>query len=296
VEAERSEGLSYRPWGSDDSAGSAHHERQPVVWHAEVGTLDRPKYPSERDMDALIAIGRQAGIAIENARLYENMRFYARQIIRTQENERKRVAREAHDETAQILVALSRRLDALAASPDPSPETITQQLEQLRQLTTDALQSVRRFSRGLRPPVLDDLGFVAAVRSLTRDLEELGIEATVEVAGSKQRLLPEEELALFRIAQEALNNVRRHSGASHVAIRVEFHPNSVRMTIQDDGRGFDAPDKFADLLASGKLGLIGMHERARILGGVLQIQSDDGQGTWVIADVPVHSRRRGGSA
>jgi signal transduction histidine kinase len=114
---------------------------------------------------------------------------------------------------------------------------------------------------------LDDLGFVAAVRSLTRDLEELGIKPTVEVSGAKQRLLPEEELALFRIAQEALNNVRRHSGASHVAIRVQFHPNSVRMTIQDDGRGFDAPDKFADLLASGKLGLTGMHERARILGG-----------------------------
>jgi signal transduction histidine kinase len=257
-----------------------------------IGFLKETRRFSRNAIATLVGIGYQAGIAIQNARLYEDMRFYARQIIRAQENERKRVAREAHDETAQILVALSRRLDALPISSEPAYKAMEQDLVQLRKLTREALQSVRRFSRGLRPPVLDDLGFVAAVRGLARDLKEVKVEATVEVSGPKQRLSPEEELALFRIAQEALNNVRRHSAASRVAVQVEFHPSNVRMTIQDTGCGFNAPERFIDLVAMGKLGLIGMYERARILGGTLQIQSDVDKGTKVSVDVPVHPRTR----
>ncbi|MBS3784711.1 MAG: GAF domain-containing protein [Anaerolineae bacterium] len=255
-----------------------------------VGSLREAKSFSATEVATLAGVGRQAGIAIDNARLYENMRYYARQITRAQEDERKRIAREAHDETAQILVALSRRLDVLMASPNLPHDAFKDRLEGIRELTTDALQSVRRFSQDLRPPVLDDLGFVAAIRGLTRNVEEAGVRTTLEVSGSPYRLSPEEELVLFRIAQESLNNVRRHAEASRARVMVSFNDDSVQMTVEDDGRGFDAPNKFVDLVASGKLGLIGMHERARILGGTLRIESKPGEGTRVLINAPVHKR------
>jgi len=250
-----------------------------------VATRERRRFLPE-DLELITAIGNQIGVAIENARLYENMRFYARQITRAQEEERKRIAREAHDETAQILVALSRRLEALTTTSEPLPETVRERLEQLRALASSALQSVRRFSRDLRPPVLDDLGFLPAVEGVLAVLEEEGIQTRLEVSGTPRRLSPEEELALFRIAQEALNNIRRHASASLVVVEVTFDPARVRMSIQDDGQGFDAPETVVDLAGSGKLGLIGMHERARILGGTLAIQSARGRGTTVVVDVP----------
>ena len=137
---------------------------------------------------------------------------------------------------------------------------------------------------------MDDLGFVAAVRGLARNLEEAGVETKLRVSGSPYRLSAEEELVLFRIAQESLNNVRRHAHASEVRVMVSFHPKNVRIVIEDDGEGFDAPDKFDDLVASGKLGLIGMHERARILGGTMRIDSEPGKGTRVVVEAPVHKR------
>jgi signal transduction histidine kinase len=255
-----------------------------------VGSLHEARPFSATEVSTLSSVGRQAGIAIDNARLYQNMRYYARQITRAQEDERKRIAREAHDETAQVLVALARRLDALISSPELPSSSFRERLEGLRGLTTEALQSVRRFSQDLRPPVLDDLGFVAAVRGLTRSLEEVGVETELQVSGSPYRLSPEEELVLFRIAQEALNNARRHADAPRAKVMISFRANNVQMVIEDDGRGFDAPDRLVDLAVSGKLGLIGMHERARILGGTLRIDSQPGEGTKVIVDTPVHRR------
>lgn len=255
-----------------------------------VGSREAKEF-SPAEISTLEGVGRQAGIAIDNARLYENMRYYARQITRAQEDERKRIAREAHDETAQILVALSRQLDALSASPRLPSAAFRERLEGVRELTTDALQSVRRFSQDLRPPVLDDLGFVPAIRGLSRQLEgEAGVKTEFRVSGTAYRLSPEEELVLFRIAQESLNNIRRHADASEAKVTVSFRPNNVRMVIEDDGKGFDSPEKFVDLVASGRLGLIGMHERARIVGGTLRIDAEPGRGTRVVVDAPVHRR------
>ncbi len=254
------------------------------------GSLHEIKKFSSAEISSLAGVGRQAGIAIDNARLYESMRYYARQITQAQEDERKRIAREAHDETAQILVALSRRLDALTAWPEMPPNTFKAQLDGIRELTTDALQSVRRFSHDLRPPVLDDLGFVAAVRGLARNLEGAGVETSVQVQGTPYRLPPEEELVLFRIAQESLNNIRWHAAASHATVAILFRQNRVRMAIEDDGAGFSVPEEFADLLASGKMGLISMHERAQILGGTFGIDSAAGRGTRILVDAPVHAR------
>jgi two-component system sensor histidine kinase DegS len=240
------------------------------------------------ELELITAIGNQIGVAIENARLYDNMRFYARQITRAQENERKRIARELHDDTIQALVALSRRLDALSTFSEQLPEPAMRHLKQLRELTTSALRNVRRFIRDMRPPALDHLGLVPTLEGVTTDLtEKEGLEVEFTVEGEKRRLAPEEELVLFRIAQEALNNVRRHSQASRVAIQMEFYPDGIRMTINDNGQGFKVPERTGDLVATGKLGLIGMYERARLLGGTLLVESEPGKGTTVTVDVPI---------
>jgi signal transduction histidine kinase len=240
------------------------------------------------ELELTTAIGNQIGVAIENARLYDNMRFYTRQITRAQEDERKRIARELHDDTIQAMVALSRRLDALSTFSEQLPDPAMRHFEQLRELTTNALRNVRRFVKDMRPPALDYLGLVPALEGLTSDLtEKEGIEVEFIVEGERRRLTPEEELVLFRIAQEAINNVKRHSQASQVVITVEFNEDRARITIDDNGRGFELPDRTGDLAATGKLGLIGIHERARLLGGTLLIQSKPGEGTTVTVDVPV---------
>jgi two-component system sensor histidine kinase DegS len=251
-------------------------------------STDRMKRFSDGDVAILTSIGRQTGIAIENARLYERMRFYARQITRAQEDERERIAREIHDETIQTLIVISRRLEVLGVLFERSPEAAGEQLASLRDLIADATRGMRRFIRDLRPSTLDHLGFVAAVKGLAGELaEENAIDVEVKVTGETQRLAPEEELVLFRIAQEALSNVRRHSGATQATVHVAFQSHHVKMTICDDGHGFDAPARIDDLVPAGKLGLIGMHERARTLGGTLVVRSAPEEGTTVIVDVPL---------
>jgi signal transduction histidine kinase len=242
-----------------------------------------------RDLNLIAAIANQIGSAIESVRLYEDMRFYIHEITRVQENERKRIARELHDETIQVLVALSRRLDLLTTVSVGLPEEAVRHLEISQQLIADSLVDMRRFVQDLRPPALDHLGLVPALEGLVADLvDQHGLQASLVVTGAVQRLASEDaELLLFRIAQEALNNVRRHSGALRVTVELEFLPNRIHMLIQDDGRGFAAPERMSDLVSSGRLGLVGMHERARTLGGTVKIDSKLGSGTSVAVDVPI---------
>jgi two-component system sensor histidine kinase DegS len=228
----------------------------------------------------------------EQRRLQENLRFYVSQVLRAQEAERLRIARELHDDTAQALTGLSRRLDmlvdTLASSGDQVPREISERLEELRDQSDTILEGVRRFSRDLRPPVLDDLGLLPALKWLVTGLEEEhGIAADVRVVGEQRRLPTETELAVFRIAQEALNNVWKHSGASAVELSLDFRGHALTLAVADNGKGFDVPRSVSDLAANGKLGVIGMEERVRILGGTLSLRSEPGAGTCVIVTVPV---------
>jgi signal transduction histidine kinase len=247
----------------------------------------QPRAFRSQDVQLLTAIGGHVGVAVDNARLYESARFYARQITRAQEEERKRIARDLHDETIQVLVTISRRLE-LATLPQQSPEATVRCLADLQELVSDTLRGLRRFVQDLRPPALDHLGLVAALVGLANGLEEeSGIEVEVKVEGEARRLAPEQELGLFRIVQEALHNVRRHSEATQVTVDVAFHPGRMRTLISDDGRGFHVPDRTDGLVSAGRLGLVGMLERARLLGGTLVIQSEPGQGTTIVVDVPM---------
>jgi signal transduction histidine kinase len=251
-------------------------------------SLNVHKNFTEREMAILTAIGRQAGIAIENAYLYENMRFYARKITQAQENERKRIARELHDDTIQSLIALSRRMEALLTSGEKLPTNAAQRIGDLQHATLDVIQRVRRFSQDLRPSILDDLGLLPTLKELTTELDHQdGLKAEFRVIGEERRLSSEVELTLFRIAQEALNNVRKHAHARHVITTVELSDSAVRMMVEDDGKGFKPPALTDHPAPANKLGLIGMQERARLLGGMLVVDSVPGQGTRVVVNVPV---------
>jgi signal transduction histidine kinase len=240
-----------------------------------------------QDVQLLIAIGGQIGVAVENVRLYESMRYYARQVTRAQEDERKRIARDLHDETMQALIAISRRIEGLTTGSKKQPADVARRLEELRGLAGDALKELRRFVRDLRPPALDHLGLMAALASLADDLRaESEIETEIDMIGQVRRLTPDQELGLFRIFQETLTNVRRHSGAHRVAVQVAFQPDRVQMIVRDDGRGFDAPERANGLMSTGGLGLVGMIERAHLLGGTLVIRSRPGEGTTVTVEVP----------
>jgi signal transduction histidine kinase len=252
-----------------------------------VMSIDKVKSFSQRDMTILTAIGRQAAIAIENAYLYENMRFYARKITQAQESERRRIARELHDDTIQSLIGLSRQMEAIATGEKGLPASAAQRVRGLQAATSEVIQRVRRFSQDLRPSILDDLGLLPTLEELTTELNQDGLHAEFRVIGEERRLSSEAELTLFRIAQEALNNVRRHAEATRVVTSIEMSAGAVQMTVEDDGIGFRPPTLSDHPAVASRLGLIGMHERARLLSGTLLIDSAPGQGTKVIVNAPV---------
>ncbi|MDP2917826.1 MAG: PAS domain S-box protein [Dehalococcoidia bacterium] len=213
--------------------------------------------------------------------IQDNLRFYVRQVSQAQEAERKRIARELHDGPVQALVAVSLNLDGLVSgSPPVSARDIQEQVRGI-------LQEVRRFGQQLRPSILDDLGLLPALKWLASDLtRSYGVDTNVEVIGKPRQLPSETELMLFRIVQEALTNVRKHSGANSACVRVEFTNHNTRIVVNDNGKGFELPARVGDLARIGKLGLAGMHERVQLLGGTLNIHSEAGKGTSVTVEIP----------
>jgi PAS domain S-box-containing protein len=223
----------------------------------------------------------------EERELQDNLRSHLREILRAQEEERRRIARELHDDTAQSLLLMMRYLDKVAlASQHKLPQPVEETLNQLYQLAKDTYDSMRRYAQDLRPRILDDFGLIAALEWMTEDLNRgWGIDAHVEVVGGKRTLSPETQLVLFRIAQESLSNIKKHAEASKAVIKLELD-DRIRMSVIDDGKGFILPRRLSALANSGKLGLAGMEERAHLLGGTLNIQSEPGKGTAVIVDLP----------
>jgi PAS domain S-box-containing protein len=223
----------------------------------------------------------------EQKRMDENLRFYLQEATRAQEEERKRISHELHDDTIQALVVLSRQLDALSSDERMSPED-RRRLEELWQKTDDIVKGVRRLSQDLRPAALDRLGLLPALEWLASNVTEYsGIATRVNVVGEEHHPTKEEvTVALFRIVQEALRNVWRHSAATSAEITIEFDTARTRITVTDNGRGFEPPEKLGDMAKIGKLGLAGMQERAQLVGGRLIIESQPGQGSSITVEVP----------
>jgi signal transduction histidine kinase len=209
-------------------------------------------------------------------------------ITTVQEEERKWVAQEIHDETIQTLLAVSHQLDDLKNSIKGSmPGQVIEHLDGVRALTLQAINDLRRLCQGLRPAILDDMGLIRALTWLADSAaQEAGITVHIMVKGTHRRLPPHVELGLFRIAQEAIRNIKRHSRASEATVIVKFGRADIRMSIKDNGIGFKVPKSMAELVFQGKLGLLGMKERARLINGVLRIYSSEAQGTRASVKVP----------
>jgi len=218
----------------------------------------------------------------------ENLHFYLHEITQAQEDERKRISRELHDSTTQNLIALLRQLENFVnnnkgLSPRHT-ETLWDFYEQIKYI----LKELRRFSRDLRPSVLDDLGLIPALEWVTAGLStEYGLDIRLKVSGDKHRLSKETELLLFRIVQEALRNVAKHADTSKAEVKVDFQKDKISITVSDKGVGFQFPTQMGSLLEKSKLGLMGMQERVRLLNGSLNIVSEPGKGTDVFVDVPI---------
>ena len=234
------------------------------------------------------AIQHIARDVTEEKRMQENLRFYLEQVTRAQEEERKRIARELHDDTIQALVVLSRQLDDMVYSGKGLSDENKVLLENLRQQTNNIMDGVRRLTQDLRPATLDRLGLLPALEWLASDIgEHSGITVEVKVLGTERRLPVEVELVLFRITQEALRNVWRHAQATKAQVTIEFGDKKTRITVQDNGKGFDLPGMMGDLVKAGRLGLAGMQERAQLLGGSAKVESQPGKGTSVTVEAPV---------
>jgi two-component system sensor histidine kinase DegS len=229
----------------------------------------------------------------EERRLRDNLRLQIHKTLMAQEEERKRIARELHDDIAQSILLLSRQLDILISKNDSKiPKASIIELEHIENIANDAYKSLQRYARDLRPSILDQMGLVAALNWLS---EELGKELSIKTSVKSDKLpsLPSEmELAMFRIAQETLNNIRKHAKASVVNITVQIISNNLKMSITDNGKGFSTSRLTGDLAKEGKLGVLGMEERARLIGGSLQIKSEPGKGTTVIARAPIWTRQK----
>ena len=217
----------------------------------------------------------------------EQMRaFYLRQIITAQEEERKRIARELHDETGQALASVMVGLRNVEEAP--SAGELHARLADLREVASATLEAVRRLALELRPSMLDDLGLVAALRRYAADYTaRFKIPVDVQIVGlGDQRLAPEVETALYRIIQEALTNVAKYANATHVSVLLERRDGQLTAIIEDNGCGFDAEQVLRSAAAENRLGLYGMRERAGLIGGALTIESQTGCGTTVYVRIP----------
>jgi two-component system sensor histidine kinase UhpB len=217
------------------------------------------------------------------------LRNYAARIVEAQEEERRRLARDLHDGTVQQLVGLAQRIELCSDSIDEDPAAAREQLQLIQTQAYATADEVRRMSNSLRPSVLEDLGLAAALnllaRSLGKQLPET--QVTCQVVGKDRRLPRDAELALYRIAQEALNNVGKHAAsARHINVALYYEDWGIQLMVEDDGPGFDLTH--AETVLSPKhLGLAGMRERAHLIGGKLAIKSELGEGTVVSLKIKI---------
>jgi signal transduction histidine kinase len=216
---------------------------------------------------------------------------YIGAITEAQEDERRRLARELHDDTLQALIALKQRvqlaqLELQAVSGEPPPES--GELNEILILTEQTIENLRRLTRAMRPVYLEDLGLVPALEMLVRETSDgMGMSMEFHHAGVEIRLPASTELALYRMTQEACSNITRHAHAERASLSVEFSSNTVTLKVEDDGVGFNLPDNPAEYAAKGHFGLLGLKERAELIGASLSMISSPGKGTSLTVTLPV---------
>jgi signal transduction histidine kinase len=226
---------------------------------------------------ALVEMAR----AVQQAQ--SHLHGYIGAITTAQEDERTRLARDLHDDTVQTLISLNQQAQMAQRNLDRDPSAASARLTEVRQISQQAIEDIRRMIHGLHPSYLAELGLASALEMLAE--QENSVVVTFQIQGDEQRLSDKIELALYRITQEALSNTRKHSQATQVTIELAFSPEGVTLTIQDNGCGFDPPE-LQTLPISGHYGLVGIRERTQLIEANLQINSQKGEGTRIKVQVP----------
>lgn len=249
-----------------------------LVQDGDLAARVEPSELADRDLERLAVT---FNMMLESAETYRaRLREVAARALSAQEDERRRIAQELHDGIAQTLTALRVRL-RVARSLEGAARTA--ELEGISADIGAATEEIRRIAQGLRPPALDMLGLSPAIESYARSVAETsGLAIDTDIAATDGVLSPDAELALYRIVQEALSNVARHSAARSARVDLEVTAHAVEAVISDDGRGF----RVAEEMRRGGLGLFGMQERGAYLGGTVDIESRPGHGTRVRVTIP----------
>jgi len=217
----------------------------------------------------------------------KDMEYYVSEVIKAHEDERYYIASELHDGVVQNLSALALDIGGLVAAEKKTNRNTMESLTKFKNRISEIISDVRRFCHKLRPDILDRIGLISALHMLADEMSSNGkLKANVQVMGVLERLSPDTELALFRVAQEALNNVVKHSGATIASVTVDFNPSELKLTMSDNGRGFDSTGFIDSLPGTGKLGLLGMRDRARLVKGSFSLDSQVGKGTSVSIVIP----------
>lgn len=256
---------------------------------------DRPDIAAPEHRDAVREVATQLAIAIHNLKLFQQVRIgrerlqrLSQQLVQAQESERRRIARELHDEIGQSLTAAQLNLQVMLGISDLAE--LPDRLEDSMQLIDRVLQQVRTLSLDLRPSMLDDLGLVPALRwYINRQAERAGFAAELRVAGTIGHLAPDLETTCFRIAQEALNNIVRYARAKHVLVELSIQAMVLHLTIRDDGVGFDVGAALQRAASGGSLGLVSMQERAVLVGGMIAFDSAMDRGTTIDVRLPLEA-------
>lgn len=260
----------------------------------------QPRTLNADDLETLQLLASQLAVTVENSRLHEeNARLLkelekrevallelVERLMLSQEEERRRIAYELHDSLAQIAASAHQHLQTFASRYHPRTQQRREELERALDLTQRVVKETRLVIGGLRPTVLDDFGLASALRHEVNNMRTEQWEITYEESVDSQRLPPAIETAFFRVAQEALNNIRKHAGKTPIHISLQVHEKTIRLEVRDWGRGFE-PGQRPGKAASGEhIGLLSMQERVAMLGGTFHIESHSGEGTVVIAEAP----------
>jgi signal transduction histidine kinase len=255
---------------------------------------------STEDIHLLGSIAAQISTAIENASLHQEVQQkeelrgeLLREILTIQEEERKRIARELHDETSQALASLVASLETMTGMLPEDEDKVRARIKMTQDLSISILDEIHRLIYELRPSLLDDLGLVAAVRWLAdNNLKTAGIKVELSTTGREKRLPSQLEAILFPVIQEAVSNITRHTKAKNAAISLYFKKNLIQVNIKDDGQGFDVEEAISSKNRPRGLGLLGMKERVELVRGTLSIRSRAGSGTQINIEIPL---KHGGS-
>ena len=230
----------------------------------------------------------------QSRHMQEQLRLLSRQLLSAQEEERKMISRELHDQIAQTLTGINIRLASLKIESTLNTKGLQKKISSTQRLVEKSVDIVHRFARALRPTVLDDLGLIPALHSFMKSFNKrTGVRTSLRAFAAVERLDTAKRTVLFRVAQEALTNVARHAQASRVEVSIQKLPDCICMKIKDDGKSFNLERTLHDN-GGKRLGLLGMRERLEMVGGKFVVESSPGKGTTILAQIPPDNARAGG--